>query len=79
MKIEEFADLLERLDAGEEPLIPFNLHGGIRNMGDTSPDTTSANHYGWGLSAWSQFFRDLASTEYPAAKEEPMPSERTAR
>lgn len=65
MTLPEFVKLLERIDKGEEPSIPFNLHGGIRSMANSSPDTTSANHYGWGLLAWAHFFRDLASAEYP--------------
>ena len=70
MNMLEFANTLDRIDAGEEPSIPFNLHGGIRNMNNSSPDTTSANHYGYGLSAWAQFFRDVASTEYPEPQKE---------
>lgn len=65
MNLPQFADLLERINNREEPSISYNLHGGIRQLAGTSPDTTPANHYGWGLPAWAHFFRDLAAAEYP--------------
>jgi len=65
MTLEEFAQVLDRLADGQEPAIPYNLHGGIRRMQNSSPDTTSANRYGWGHAAWALFFRDLAAAEYP--------------
>jgi hypothetical protein len=68
MKLEEFAGLLERLEAGEEPSIPFNLHSGIRVLGDSSPDVHSPYKDGHGFLAWARFFREVASATVEEAR-----------
>jgi len=66
MTLEEFAQLLDRIEAGESPEIPYNLHSGIRELSGTSPDTTSPSKDGFGHLAWARFFREVAAAEYPA-------------
>jgi len=70
MTLQEFAQLLERIDAGESPEIPYNLHSGIRELSLTSPDVTSESKNGWGHLAWARFFREVIAAEYPAVSRE---------
>lgn len=65
MTLEEFAKLLERLDKGEEPLVPFNLSSGLRQLEVSTPDAFSQIHHDWGFPAWARFFREVGAAEYP--------------
>jgi hypothetical protein len=65
LTLEEFAQLLERLEAGDAPTIEYNLHSGIRQLDNSSPDTTSPSKTGFGFLAWARFFREVAAAKYP--------------
>ncbi|MCK4300737.1 MAG: hypothetical protein KAX80_14445 [Planctomycetes bacterium] len=64
MTLKEFVELLERIDKGEEPHVPFNLHSGIRKLNQSTPDEHSSIHHDWGLPAWARFFREVAAVDY---------------
>lgn len=64
MTLEEFAKLLERLNGGEEPLVPFNLSSGLRQLDVSTPDTFSQVHHDWGFPAWARFFREVGAADY---------------
>jgi hypothetical protein len=69
MNLQEFAQLLEDLEGGQELSVPFNLHSGIRVLGDTTPDLHSRSKDGFGFLAWARFFREIeaATVEAPLA------------
>lgn len=65
MNLHQFAELLERIHAGQEPPVPYNLHSGIRMLSQSTPDEHSSVHHDWGLPAWARFFNEVGAADYP--------------
>jgi len=65
MTLQEFVKTLQRLESGEEPLIPYNLHSGLRQLQQSTPDGHSSIHHDWGLPAWARFFSEVGAATYP--------------